>query len=106
MLYTKDVRPTVVAENQGLAVKDIARLIGEQWRALSEAEKEVRASTPIQLVHTFQWRYVLIFVVFLLLLSQEYKDRAAAIKAERANEDNHDEEEDENEDEENDEDDA
>lgn len=42
MVFLKEIRPTVAAENPGLGVKDIARLIGERWNALSEAEKEVR----------------------------------------------------------------
>lgn len=42
MVFLKEIRPSVVAENPGLDVKEIARIIGERWNALSAAEKEVR----------------------------------------------------------------
>lgn len=38
--FSKEIRPEVVAQNPKAGFQEIARLIGERWKALSEAEKQ------------------------------------------------------------------
>jgi protein DEK len=54
MIFSNEVRADVRSENPSAGFGDLGRLIGERWRALSDAEKE------------------------------EYKEKAAQLKAERA----------------------
>ncbi len=39
MLFRAETQPTVKAENPNIPITQIAKLVGEQWRALSDAEK-------------------------------------------------------------------
>eukprot|EP00546_Thalassionema_frauenfeldii_P012686 CAMPEP_0178912002 /NCGR_PEP_ID=MMETSP0786-20121207/10015_1 /TAXON_ID=186022 /ORGANISM="Thalassionema frauenfeldii, Strain CCMP 1798" /LENGTH=73 /DNA_ID=CAMNT_0020584525 /DNA_START=94 /DNA_END=315 /DNA_ORIENTATION=- len=40
MLFCKEHRPTVKEENPDMKFGDIAKKLGEMWRALSDKEKE------------------------------------------------------------------
>jgi hypothetical protein len=54
--------------NPGIAVKDIASKLGEQWRALSDAQKDVRSVSARHLQCP------------LLIFLQAYKKKAEALK--------------------------
>ncbi|XP_064614519.1 PMS1 protein homolog 1-like [Liolophura sinensis] len=38
--FSKEIRPTVVQENPGASFEDIARLIGQKWKNLTETDKQ------------------------------------------------------------------
>lgn len=40
MLFSREHRPTVKEENPDMKFGDIAKKLGEMWRALSDKEKE------------------------------------------------------------------
>ena len=39
MLFSKEMRPKVIADGQGLSFGDISKRLGELWRGLPDAEK-------------------------------------------------------------------
>jgi hypothetical protein len=40
MLYAQEVRPQIVKDNAGISVVEVAKLIGQKWKELSQNEKE------------------------------------------------------------------
>lgn len=40
MLFSKDARAQVMQENAGASITEIAKLLGERWRALDASEKQ------------------------------------------------------------------
>lgn len=44
MLYTNIRRPDIMKKNVGLKITEVSSLIGNEWKKLTEEEKNVRAS--------------------------------------------------------------
>jgi len=40
MMFCKEKRGKVVADNPGLSVAQVGKALGEQWRAMTDKEKE------------------------------------------------------------------